>query len=80
MSRKAAPKARSRLTHFDAWGSAHMVDVGSKPATQRVAVASGRILMRPQTLRIIAGGGAAKGDVLGVARIAGSRQRSARRR
>jgi len=59
------------LTHFDARGSAHMVDVGSKPATQRVAVASGRILMRPQTLRLIAGGGAAKGDVLGVARIAG---------
>ena len=47
-----------------------MVDVGAKPRTRRVAVASGRIVMRPQTLRLIAAGGAAKGDVLGVARIA----------
>ena len=47
-----------------------MVDVGEKPATRRVAVASGRIAMRPRTLALIAGGGAAKGDVLGVARIA----------
>ncbi len=47
-----------------------MVDVGAKPSTRRVAVASGRIVMRPQTLRLIAAGGAAKGDVLGVARIA----------
>jgi cyclic pyranopterin monophosphate synthase len=65
-----AGKARSRLTHFDAAGSAHMVDVGAKPSTHRVAVASGRIRMRPETLRLIAGGRAAKGDVLGVARIA----------
>ena len=65
-----ASKARARLTHFDAQGSAHMVDVGAKPTTVRVAVASGRIRMRPQTLRLIASGGAAKGDVLGVARIA----------
>jgi cyclic pyranopterin phosphate synthase len=58
------------LTHFDAGGSAHMVDVGEKAATHRVAVASGRIRMRPATLRLIAGGRARKGDVLGVARIA----------
>src|SRR4249920_2306299 len=70
MARKAALQARSRLTHFDARGSAHMVDVGSKPATARVAVASGRIRMRPQTLRLIARGRATKGDVLGIARIA----------
>jgi len=65
-----AGKSRPRLTHFDAGGSARMVDVGAKPRTRRVAVASGRIVMRPQTLRLIAAGGAAKGDVLGVARIA----------
>jgi len=47
-----------------------MVDVGAKPATHRVAVASGRIAMRPATLRLIAAGSAKKGDVLGVARIA----------
>jgi cyclic pyranopterin phosphate synthase len=58
------------LTHFDARGSAHMVDVGEKPATHRVAIASGRIAMRPATFRLIAAGGAKKGDVLGVARIA----------
>jgi cyclic pyranopterin phosphate synthase len=62
-------RARS-LTHFDAKGSAHMVDVGMKPSTYRVAVASGRIRMRPATLRLIAAGRAKKGDVLGVARIA----------
>jgi cyclic pyranopterin monophosphate synthase len=47
-----------------------MVDVGAKPATARVAVASGRIVMRPQTLRLIAAGRARKGDVLGIARVA----------
>ena len=62
--------ARKSLTHFDAKGSAHMVDVGAKPATHRVAIASGRIKMRPATLRLIAAGRAKKGDVLGVARIA----------
>jgi cyclic pyranopterin phosphate synthase len=65
-----AGKSRTGLTHFDAGGSAHMVDVGAKPRTRRVAVASGRIVMRAQTLRLIEAGGAAKGDVLGVARIA----------
>ncbi|HSA72235.1 MAG TPA: cyclic pyranopterin monophosphate synthase MoaC [Burkholderiales bacterium] len=58
------------LTHFDAEGSAHMVDVGSKPATHRVAVASGRIRMRPATFRLVASRKSKKGDVLGVARIA----------
>jgi cyclic pyranopterin phosphate synthase len=60
----------SRLTHFDRRGAAHMVDVGEKPSTHRVAVASGRIAMRPATFRLLASGRAGKGDVLGVARIA----------
>jgi cyclic pyranopterin monophosphate synthase len=59
------------LTHFDAQGQAHMVDVGDKPASRRVAVAGGRIEMLPATLAIIESGTARKGDVLGVARIAG---------
>lgn len=58
------------LTHFDASGQAHMVDVGGKPATHRVAVATGRITMQPATFALVAGGTAKKGDVLGVARIA----------
>ena len=61
----------SSLTHFDAQGQAHMVDVGAKPATHRIAVAEGRITMQPATLVIIQSGTAKKGDVLGVARIAG---------
>jgi len=61
----------SRLTHFDDAGDAHMVDVAGKRATRRVAVAHGRIRMRPGTLALIASGGHAKGDVLGIARIAG---------
>jgi cyclic pyranopterin phosphate synthase len=61
----------SSLTHFDAQGQAHMVDVGGKPATHRVAVASGRIRMQPATLALVESGTAKKGDVLGVARIAG---------
>jgi cyclic pyranopterin monophosphate synthase len=61
----------SSLTHFDAQGQAHMVDVGDKPATRRVAVAAGRIEMLPATLAIIEAGTAKKGDVLGIARIAG---------
>jgi len=59
-----------KLTHFDARGQARMVDVAGKSATQRVARAAGRIRMRPATLRQIAAGGAKKGDVLGVARVA----------
>jgi cyclic pyranopterin monophosphate synthase len=62
--------ARKALTHFDEKGSAHMVDVGAKPSTHRVAVASGRIEMQPATFRMVAAGRAKKGDVLGVARIA----------
>jgi cyclic pyranopterin monophosphate synthase len=58
------------LTHFDAQGQAHMVDVGGKAPTRRVAVASGRIEMLPATLSIIQSGTAKKGDVLGIARIA----------
>ncbi len=60
----------SPLTHFDAQGQAHMVDVGAKAATRRVAVAQGRIAMQPATLALITAGTAKKGDVLGVARIA----------
>jgi cyclic pyranopterin phosphate synthase len=59
-----------QLTHFDTAGQAHMVDVGDKPSTHRVAVAAGRIRMSPPTLELIRAGTAAKGDVLGVARIA----------
>lgn len=61
----------SSLTHFDAQGQAHMVDVAAKPATHRIAVAEGRITMQPQTLDIVRSGTAKKGDVLGIARIAG---------
>ena len=61
----------SPLTHFDAQGQAHMVDVGAKPGTHRVAVASGRIEMQPATFALIESGTAKKGDVLGIARIAG---------
>ena len=65
--RKAAAE---HFTHFDAAGQAHMVDVGGKDATHRVARALGRIAMRPETLALVRAGGAKKGDVLGVARIA----------
>lgn len=58
------------FTHFDSGGRAHMVDVASKAETHRTAVASGRILMYAETLRRIKEGTAAKGDVLGIARIA----------
>ncbi len=60
----------SPLTHFDAEGQAHMVDVGEKSETRRIARAAGSIVMQPATLRLIRDGGAKKGDVLGVARIA----------
>ena len=59
------------LTHFDAQGQAHMVDVAAKAATHRIAIAGGRIEMLPGTLALIEAGTAKKGDVLGVARIAG---------
>ena len=60
----------SPLTHFNAAGEAHMVDVAAKPATHRVARASGRIGMQPATFDLVRNGQARKGDVLGVARIA----------
>ena len=58
------------LTHFDAEGEAHMVDVGGKTETRRVAIARGSIVMRPETLALIDSGSVKKGDVLGIARIA----------
>src|SRR5215212_3678829 len=58
------------LTHFDEQGQAHMVDVGTKAETHRVAVASGVIRMLPATLQMVVAGSAKKGDVIGVARIA----------
>jgi cyclic pyranopterin monophosphate synthase len=61
----------SELTHFDEHGRAHMVDVGDKASTKRRAVARGRITMQPETLQLIEAGEAGKGDVLGVAEIAG---------
>jgi cyclic pyranopterin phosphate synthase len=61
----------SSLTHFDAQGQAHMVDVAAKASTHRVGVARGHIEMLPTTLAIIEAGTAKKGDVLGIARIAG---------
>ena len=60
----------SELTHFDAAGQAHMVDVGEKSETRRIAVACGHIRMRPETLHMILAGDSKKGDVLGIARIA----------
>lgn len=64
------PPSISPLTHFDAAGQAHMVDVGSKAVTQRRAIAQGRILMQAATLELVRAGNAKKGDVLGIARIA----------
>ena len=62
---------RSALTHLSAGGEAHMVDVSAKRATEREAVAAGRVVMQPATLDIVRKGNAKKGDVLGAARIAG---------
>ncbi|MEX2524095.1 MAG: cyclic pyranopterin monophosphate synthase MoaC, partial [Gammaproteobacteria bacterium] len=61
----------SRLTHFNQQGEAHMVDVGDKPDSRRVAVAEGSIRMQPETLSMIIQGDHRKGDVLGIARVAG---------
>ncbi len=60
-----------RLTHLDASGAAHMVDVGDKAVTTRTAVAEGRVTMKPETLALIRDGLAKKGDVIATARIAG---------
>lgn len=62
--------ATKKLSHFDEHGEAHMVDVAEKTETHRVARATGRIVMQPATLELITSGGARKGDVLGVARVA----------
>ena len=59
------------LTHFDASGQAHMVDVGKKSSTERKAIAGGYIEMEPETLKLIIEGHHKKGDVLGIARVAG---------
>ncbi|WP_444460614.1 cyclic pyranopterin monophosphate synthase MoaC [Rhodobacter capsulatus] len=59
------------LTHFDDAGQAHMVDVSDKVDTRRTAVAEGRVVMRPETLALVMAGTAGKGDVLGIARVAG---------
>jgi cyclic pyranopterin phosphate synthase len=60
----------SALTHFDAAGQAHMVDVAAKAATHRIARATGSIAMQPQTFALVRSGSARKGDVLGIARVA----------
>jgi cyclic pyranopterin phosphate synthase len=60
----------NQFTHFDAQGQAHMVDVGDKAETRRIARAAGEIRMQPATLQLILAGNAKKGDVLGIARIA----------
>ncbi|MCF7645673.1 cyclic pyranopterin monophosphate synthase MoaC [Bacillus subtilis] len=61
----------SKLTHLDESGAANMVDVGDKTDTVRIATASGCVIMQPQTLELILSGNAAKGDVIGTARLAG---------
>jgi len=61
----------NKLTHFDASGQAHMVNVGDKPNTHRVAMATGKITMLPKTFEMVEAGSHKKGDVLGIARIAG---------
>ena len=61
----------SKLTHITAGGEARMVDVSAKPATERIAVAQGRVAMSTDTLALVLSGNAKKGDVLGAARIAG---------
>lgn len=63
--------AKGTLTHIDSKGNARMVDVGDKAETKRVAIARGRVVMAPATLKLIAGRKAKKGDVLGVAQLAG---------
>jgi cyclic pyranopterin phosphate synthase len=64
-------RPKEKLTHLGKRGEAHMVDVSAKPATERVAVAQGRVIMQKKTLDVVRKGDAKKGDVLGVARIAG---------
>jgi cyclic pyranopterin phosphate synthase len=66
-----SPSPLNKLTHFNASGDAHMVEVGAKPETARVAVASGRVVMAAATAKAVRAGAIGKGDVLGIARIAG---------
>jgi cyclic pyranopterin phosphate synthase len=61
----------NKLTHFDASGQAHMVNVGDKPNTRRIAIATGKITMLPETFSMIEAGTHKKGDVLGIARVSG---------
>ena len=61
----------NKLTHFDESGQAHMVNVGDKAATHRIAIATGKISMLPETFEMVKAGNHKKGDVLGIARIAG---------
>jgi cyclic pyranopterin monophosphate synthase len=68
---KTVAPSNKTLTHLGARGEAHMVDVSAKPATERVAVAAGRVVMQAKTLDLVVQGNAKKGDVLGTARIAG---------
>jgi cyclic pyranopterin monophosphate synthase len=63
--------AEKTLTHLDQHGEARMVDVSQKPATERIAIAEGKVVMQPATLDMVLAGNAKKGDVLGTARIAG---------
>src|SRR3954447_10927802 len=74
MARKPAKRSDNTgagLTHIDRKGEARMVDVSAKPATERTAVAEGRVVMSTATLDLILSGNAKKGDVLGTARLAG---------
>ena len=66
----AVPRRTKKLTHLGSRGEARMVDVSAKPATERIAVAEGRVIMAPKTLDLVRKGNAEKGDVLGTARIA----------
>jgi len=68
---KTVARSSKKLTHLGARGEAHMVDVSAKPATERIAVAEGRVVMTAKTLDLVRRGDAKKGDVLGTARIAG---------
>ena len=68
--KRSSPAKAKKLSHFDAHGQAHMVDVGGKAETHRIARACGAIRMQSSTLRLIQAGSAKKGDVLGVARLA----------
>jgi cyclic pyranopterin phosphate synthase len=69
--RRSPAKLNPALSHIDAKGEARMVDVSTKAATERAAVAEGRVVMSPNTLEMIVSGNAKKGDVLGAARLAG---------